>query len=70
MHTTQPRPILKPASGEELMLCLSCQCRYDGNDDATTWGPQEGCYDEACPCHAAYWLTVPEAHKRRLWGDR
>ncbi len=53
---------------EELMLCLACQCDFSRKEPPD--GPQQKCLDERCPCHALYWLTVPELVKRRLWGDR
>jgi hypothetical protein len=53
---------------EAFMHCISCHCPYDASDEPR--GPFEGCADEACPCHATYWLTVPELQKRKVWGDR
>lgn len=53
---------------EQPLLCLSCQCRYSKADPPS--GPEQDCADELCPCHGAYWQTVPETVKRRLWGDR
>lgn len=54
------------------LFCISCQCQYDRSDliERPPQGPQQDCADQRCPCHALYWLTVPELTKRRLWGDR
>lgn len=54
-------------------FCISCQCPYDhrglGGRELPA-GPSKDCADERCPCHAVYWMTVPETIKRQLWGDR
>lgn len=54
------------------LRCASCQCAYWDADPAEEppQGPGIDCFDPACPCHAVYWMTVPENVKRRLWGDR
>lgn len=44
--------------------CISCECPWD---DAA---PEADCPTVQCPCHAVYWMTVPENEKRAMWGDR
>lgn len=53
---------------EDPIFCQSCGCYVDRGD--TPSGPEKSCASEVCACHAVYWMTVPETHKRRLWGDR
>ena len=50
-----------PEAAEE---CGKCSC--------TTFAPaaEDRCGDLICPCHWAYWDSIPELEKRRLWGDR
>jgi hypothetical protein len=53
---------------EEVLMCNNCGCELTGipENDA----PLAECPWHLCDCHAAYWKTVPELEKRRLWGDR
>jgi hypothetical protein len=48
--------------------CANCMCPYSFSEPQE--GPQGTCLEELCPCHTAYWQTVPESVKRRRWGDR
>lgn len=56
------------SNGEHELLCLSCGCSTSLSEPPE--GPSSDCGEETCPCHAVYWMTVPENVKRALWGDR
>lgn len=53
---------------EETLLCQSCGC-YVSHEEPPS-GPELECAAPFCPCHAVYWMTVPENVKRALVGDR
>ena len=68
-----PKDWLDPLYGEQVsydepIFCQSCGC-YVSREDPPQ-GPEKHCASEVCACHAVYWMTVPENHKRAVWGDR
>lgn len=53
---------------EQILMCNGCGCELE--ETAEFNSPNALCPWQLCDCHSAYWLTVPEFEKRRLWGDR
>lgn len=53
---------------EQVLMCNGCGCELTEIDEHNH--PSAQCPWGLCDCHSAYWLTVPELEKRRLWGDR
>ena len=52
-----------------LGFCGNCACVHL-DDVPGLLKPTAECVWQLCDCHSAYWNSIPELEKRRLWGDR
>jgi hypothetical protein len=52
-----------------LGFCGNCSC-IPGDLVPLLFRPTSECEWPLCDCHTAYWASIPELEKRRLWGDR